>query len=79
MAEVIGGHKSLTELDLCNIYYIILLAENYIGDVGAEALVQAASKNEKMKYLNICMLHSITFISRESLHNGGNEDKTTRQ
>ena len=61
------------------IHYIILLAENYIGDAGAEALVQAASKNEKMKYLNICMLHNITFISRECLHNGGNEDKTTRQ
>jgi len=35
---------------------IIELAENYIGNSSAETLVAAATKNEAVKYINLCTI-----------------------
>lgn len=55
MAEVIKTNRTLTELELSkNLRNDISLGENYVGDVGAEALAREAKANDKMKLLSLC-------------------------
>lgn len=48
-------HASLTEVRICTFLFpISMIAKNYIGDSGAEALAKAAVANQKMKALYLC-------------------------
>jgi hypothetical protein len=48
-------HASLTEVRICTLLFcIIMIAKNYIGDLGAEVLAKAAVANQKMKALFLC-------------------------
>ena len=53
-AVALENHKSITEVGISAVITFIEFAENYIGDKGAEALVIAASKNDRMKYISLC-------------------------
>ncbi len=42
---------------------LIEIAENYLSDPGAEALVKAATENRKITALDICKSHNIKLSS----------------
>ena len=63
LAAMLEHHASLTEVRICTLLFPkIMIAKNYIGNSGAEALAKAAVTNQKMKALYLC-----TKISYEHL------------
>ena len=46
----------MTEIGIRVAIILIELAENYIGNKGAELLVIAATKNERIKYISLCII-----------------------
>ena len=46
----------MTEIGIRVAIILIELAENYIGNKGAELLVIAATKNERIKYTSLCII-----------------------
>jgi hypothetical protein len=54
LAELIKANRLITDLDICIDKTNNTLAENYIGDAGAEAIFNIAKTNDKFKLLCLC-------------------------